>query len=192
LIQAVEPNGPAARAGLQPGDVLQKINGEAVTRGPELQRKVNAAPIGQDAMLTVLRGGKTITLTARLEEMKDSEQQTPRASQDLPSDGEGVGSGDGLGIRILPLTPDIAQRLNLRGEVQGVVIAGVADNSPAANAGLQPGDVILRVGQKSVTTPAEVQAETKRILATQSGDKKIALFINRHGQTSYVIVPMND
>jgi serine protease Do len=191
LVQSVEPNGPAARAGLQPGDIIQKFNGESVTRAPELQRKVNAAPIGQDATLTVLRGGKTLTLNARLEELKDPSQPSARAMQDIPPPGDEAGS-NGLGIRISPLTPDLAQRLSVSAGTQGVVIAGVADNSPAAEAGLRPGDVILRVGQKAVTAPAEVQSEVKRILATQSGDKKVALYVTRGGQSSYVFVSLND
>src|SRR5690606_14198393 len=69
LVESVDPDGPGAKAGLQPGDVITHFNGQAVTRSLYLQRLVSRAAIGSQAQLRVLRSGNTITLTARLEEL---------------------------------------------------------------------------------------------------------------------------
>ena len=120
--------------------------------------------------MTVLRGGQTRMVRARLAELE------PRAAAPAPPGGEG---GDGgpvaLGVRLAPVTPELARRSGLPANSRGVLIVGMQSGSPAARAGLRPGDLVERVGQTAVTTPQQVQAEVKRILGRQSDDRAVAL-----------------
>lgn len=188
LVQTVEPNGPAARAGIQPGDVITQINGTPVQDAGDLQQRVSRSPIGSTVTLTILRGGKTRTVTARLAELEPGEGEVPPA----PSPGDADGSPSRLGLQIAALTPELARRAGLSPSARGVLIVGVQNGSPAAEMGLRPGDLIERVGQTAVTTPAQVQAEIKRILGKQTGDtKNVALYVNRRGERRFVIVGLN-
>lgn len=186
LVGSVDPNGPGARAGLQPGDVVVAFNGKPITRSLELQRLVSTAPIGSNVELKVRRGGKTITVTARLEELKET---GTTARPGAPSEPEGGPTALGLGLA--PLTPSLAQRYGIQA-TKGVVVVGVQQGSPAAATGIQPGDVIERVGQTAVSTPQEVQAAVKSILGRQSGqDRSVALYVNRRGERRFVIVSVS-
>ncbi|MES2463718.1 MAG: Do family serine endopeptidase [Armatimonadota bacterium] len=183
LIESVAPNSPGARAGLQPGDVIQSFNGETVTRSLDLQRLVSRAPIKTDARLQILRGGKTQAITVRLEELKESSAAT--GTETPPHKGSAPGA---LGLRLTPLTPDLARRYGITGG-RGVAVAGVESGSPAASAGLRTGDVIEQVGQTSVSTPQEMQAAVTGILGKQTGaSKSVALYVNRGGERQFVLV----
>ena len=193
LVQAVAPNSAAAKAGLMAGDVITAFNGAPVARPAELQRKVNDAGIGKNATLTALRNGKTVTLTAQLDEVKDNAPAAPSDDNDnaSPGDAQSEPASAGIGVRIAPLTVELAQRLGVKPDTKGVVIMAIVDNSPAANAGLQRGDLIVRVGQTPVSTPEELRAAVKRIADSQTADKKVALYVTRRGGDSgYVVVSM--
>jgi serine protease Do len=186
LVESVDPNGPAARAGLLAGDVIQSFNGQAVTESSDFQSRVTAGQIGSNVTMEVLRGGKKQTITAKLEELRDpsamaSRRETPGAdAENQPTR---------LGVGLAPLTPEIANRLGIRGKATGVVIAQVQPGSPAQIAGLRPGDVIQRVGQTAVTAPADVKRASDQILAKQTGDQRaVALYVIRGGQGQYIVV----
>ncbi|MDQ3815131.1 MAG: Do family serine endopeptidase [Armatimonadota bacterium] len=191
LIQSVTPDTPGARAGLRPGDVVVEFNGKPVARSSELQRLVSSSPVGSTVELKILRGGRTLTVSARLEELK--EKQSNRSPVPRPESDEEAGAEPiALGLRIIALTPELAQRYNIP-VTKGVLIVRVEDGSPAAAADLRPGDVIESVGQTAVATPQEAQAALKRILGRQTGpEKKIALLRNRRGQRQFVIVDVTE
>src|SRR5262249_27937704 len=99
---------------------------------------------------------------------------------------EGGGNGGPrLGLSVTPLTPEIAGQLGLGRNVTGVVVAQVDPNGPAAEAGVQEGDVIQQVNREPVRRPEDVRA-----LAQKSGDRPALLLINRKGQTIFVAVPL--
>lgn len=186
LVQGVDPDTPGSRAGLQPGDVIQSFNGTAVTRSTELQRLVGNAPVGSTAELKVLRDGKVITLTTKLDELKDGEGGATRPGQ--PGGDEEGATPDALGLQVRPLTPELANSMGLK-QTKGLVVMNVEDGSAAEAGGIQRGDVIERIGQAPVTTVAEMRAAIQKILGQQTGeDKSVALYINRNGTRSYVIV----
>jgi serine protease Do len=186
VVSSVESNSPAAKAGLQPGDVIQKINGEAVVRPADLQRIVSNSPIGKTVTLSVLRGGQTLTISPTLAESKDSESAV-RPAQPNEEGQDSAGAGK-LGVQIGPLTPEIAQQARIPSSVKGVFVGGVQPGSPAAEAGLRPGDVISRVGQTTVNTPEELRDALKRLLDAQTdNEKKVALFVVRGGEGNYVV-----
>lgn len=189
-----DPNTPGARAGLKAGDVITKFNGTPVTKSTELQRLVGSSPVGSQVTLTVLRDGGTVQLKATLEELPDlksanTPNEAPNSGQSNPSAG-----GTSLaipGLKARELTPEVARALNIK-PTKGIVITNVEEDSPASDAGLRRGDVVLKVGQKSVNTIAQMQAEIKRILQLQTGDdKQVALRISRNGEDATVFVTVN-
>jgi len=191
LVAGVEPNSAAAKAGLLEGDVITALNGEAVSKPADLQRKVNLAPVGQRTMLTVLRNGKTVTLTALLDEVKSENNDVADSADNVTPD-TGEPAPAGIGIRVAPLNGETSRQVGVNPNLRGVLITGVAQDSPAENAGLRAGDVVTRVAQTPVATPEEFRSVLKKILDSQSSDKKVALYVKRRGGDSgYVLVTLN-
>lgn len=188
LVEEVTSNTPGARAGLQPGDVVTAFNGKSVSRSAELQRLVGDAPVGSSATLTILRAGKEMTLTARLDELKSETADTPDLSPTQPEREDTPTSAGPLGLKTSPVTPQLTRRFGLKATT-GLVIVSVEPNSPAAEAGLRPGDVIERVAQTPVTSAAQLQSTVNDILNRQTGDEKsVALYVNSRGERRYIVV----
>ncbi len=179
LVAEVEPNAPAAKAGLKPGDVVTAVNGTAVDDPRALARQVAALRPGSVATVTVLRDGAEQTLrmtTAAL----------PEKTADADTPGE-PSSGAKLGLALAPINPAARESLGLSEDVKGAVIAAVRPGSPASEAGLKQGDVLLSVGNRQVATPEEaVQA-----IRAQQGAKHqaVALRVLRDGHSLFVAVP---
>ncbi len=179
LVADVEPNGPAAKAGLKPGDVVTAVNGVAVDDPRALARQVAAIHPGSTATLALQRDGaeQTLKLTAA---------SLPDKTADAGAPGE-PSSGAKLGLALAPINPAARESLGLGEDVKGAVIAGVRPNSPASEAGLRAGDVVTSVGNRQVTTPQEaVQA-----IRSQQGAKQqaVALRVLRDGHSLFVAVP---
>jgi serine protease Do len=189
LVRDVNPNTPGARAGLQPGDVIQSFNGQAVTKSAELQRLVGAAPVNSRATLRVLRDDQVVTLTATLEELKDEGRTTPTRPTTPDNENDGGVTPGVLGLSLRSLTPNDVKTFGLDNTARGVVVLRAAPNSAGANAGLRRGDVIERVGRRAVTTAEAAQQAIRQILNAQSEDeKRVELYVNRAGKRSYVTV----
>jgi serine protease Do len=188
LVNDVSPNTPASRAGLQPGDVIQKFNGQTVTKSTELQRLVGDAPVGSKATLEVLRGGKMLTLNVTLEELKDEADNPAPAPDNNDNGDEAQGEPTALGMNLLPLTPERVRRNGL-GDAKGVIVTAVQPNSPAAQAGIRAGDLIERVGSHAVSTPDEAKQAMQEILKGQTGDEQnVVLYLNRKGERQFITV----
>jgi serine protease Do len=95
----------------------------------------------------------------------------------------GTDGGGKLGISVVPLTPEIARGLNLGNNAEGLVVGSVDPSGPAAEAGLQQGDVIVSANQQKLRTSADLQNAVQR-----AGDRPVLLLINRRGQTIFVPV----
>lgn len=189
LIEDVTPNTPGARAGLQPGDVVTAFNNQPVARSAELQRLVGNAKVGSTAALKVLRGGEEITVNARLDELKEEGEgaSSPLPTPD-PEPASGATASPTLGLKLSPVTPQLKQSFGLKTD-QGLVIVSVDRDSPAAQAGLQPGDVIERVAQTNVTSAQQLQAAVNKILESQTSEEKnVALYIDSRGERRFVVV----
>jgi serine protease Do len=175
LVASVSEDSPAAKAGLKPGDVITAANGHQIKDPHDLPRLVAAAPIGSKVALEILRDGKKSTLEATIGEMPKSIETAQAAEQS-------AGPDSALGMEFEPLTPQLRSRLHTPKNLKGVVVGRVADNSPAASLGIEPGDVIESIDRKPVTTPSEAAAELKQ--AAAQGD--ILLLLNRHGTSEFV------
>ena len=187
LVAKVNANTPGARAGLQESDVITAINGTSVSDSNKLQGLVGGAPVGSTVKLSVLRDGNTISLNARLDELKPESAGTSVTPGN--SSPEVAPSSTALGLlRIAPLTPTLKRQLGLTA-TRGLVVLDVVKGSPAEQAGIERGDVIERVGQKSVATVADFTSSVNAILKRQTEDSKsVALLVNRKGDKTFVMV----
>jgi len=183
LVRSVTPNGAAARAGMEPGDVILSFNGKDVRNNNELVSTVTATRPGTTVPVRVMRDAKEQTLNLTVDELDleaEGNQARARADQPPPDDPEPTA---GFGITLGNITPQMARQLRLESN-RGAIVMDVEQGSSAARAGLAQGDVILRVGRTPVANMAEAQRELARV---PSGSTAF-LRILREGQETFVPV----
>jgi serine protease Do len=174
LVSSVEPGGPAAKAGLQPGDVITALNGVPVADSTSLPSQVASLSPGTSAKVTVWRDKSSKDMDVTIGALKDA--KTASASGD---DGGAAAQDTRLGVAVRPLTPEEKQ--------QGSVSRGLLvqqSNGAAANAGIQPGDVILAVNGQPVTSAQQLKS-----MVSKAGDS-IALLIQRDDAQIFVPVDL--
>jgi serine protease Do len=174
LVASVAKDGPAEKAGLQRGDIVVAFNGHPVREEHELPAMVAETSVGTKVPLDILRNGKKMTLEVKIGELK--EQQVASAKSE-----EGGGN---WGMAVRDITPDIAQQLHLQRD-KGVVIQRVAPDSPAAEAGLQQGDIVLEVNRKKVDDVKQFLADAEDAKKTK---KPALLLVQRGNSTLYTVV----
>jgi serine protease Do len=184
IVSQVTPDSPAAQAGLKNGDVITSLNGNTVENGGALQVDVAQMTPGTHADLGILRNGAAQTVNVTLGEYK-------KDAQVASVNGDGTGgqaNGGKLGLAMSDLTPDVRQQLNVPESVKGAAIAQVRPGSPAEDAGLQPGDVILEVDRKATPSASAVASSIKSV---PSG-KEVLLLVWSNGGASYRVVNPNE
>ena len=169
LVADVTADSPAARAGLQRGDIILQYNGTAIDEAHQLPALVANTPVGQTVPIVVLRKNERQNLSITVAEMPASAGAAP--AQAATAD---------WGITVANITSDLAQQYNLQ-QQQGVVITGVSENTPAGDAGLQPGDVITEVNRQRVNTVSEYQDALAK-----SSNAQLLLLVKRQGQSFFV------
>lgn len=153
LVNEVVPNGPAAKAGLKPGDIVLEVQGREIKEGKDLLRSVLLFPVGEKLGVTVLRDGQPQKLTVVTAERPDTREARAGSGG---SKQRALKGSTANGLELAPLTPEIARRLGYSGS-GGLVVADVASGSPAERAGLMRGDVIEEVNRKPVTSEKQVE-----------------------------------
>jgi serine protease Do len=183
LVAEVTPNGPAAKAGFEQGDIITAINGQTVEDNRDLTRKVALVPAGQTATFSVNRQGQPKTLKADIGARPDD-----KVASNTPNPTPGpLATGNAMGLGLASLTPEARKTFNLNETTAGVVITKVDPNSDAADKGLQPGDVVQKVGSKVVHTPADVQSSVAE--AQKGGRKSVLLLVaSAQGGARFVAV----
>jgi serine protease Do len=149
VVTEVEPDSPGAKAGLKIGDVITQVDGQKVSDAGELQVVISAKKPGTKTTLTVLRDGKDMSIAVTLEELG------PRKGE-VSANGEGQGKMR-WGIGVSDLTPEMRSQMQGPSDLHGAVIERIQPGSPADNAQLRSGDVILEVNRHEVKTAADVQ-----------------------------------
>jgi serine protease Do len=178
-VVAQVPPGPAATAGIEPGDVIVEFNSKPIVRSDDLPTIVASTTPGTTVPVKVLREGKERTFNVKVEEL-DLETETNRqADADVP----GGDTGAGFGITLNNVTPEIARQFELGPNVRGAVITDIDPDSPAARV-LQPGDVILQVNRRPVANANEASTALRAVPAGRS----VGMLINRHGDQQFVTV----
>jgi serine protease Do len=190
IVANIEPNGPAARAGIRQGDVILKVGGREVDYDNSLSYLIATTPIGTTVPVELLRDGKRMTVNAMIAQRPSEAVVAQRAGlpadeDEAPADSDTKAPGieaarASLGITLQPLSDTLRQQLRIDEKVKGVVIAGINPSSDAATKGLQRGDIILKIGQRPVTTPAEAAAAVD---AERKAGKDTVLMLVQRGST---------
>jgi serine protease Do len=178
LVQALTAGAPAEKAGVKRGDIIVKVDGKPVKNSRDVQRQVLSRRVGDTVALELWREGKTVTLSAKAQELPGDEGGAPGSS----GDGDEKSGKAKVGLSLQTLTPQMAERFGLRAEA-GVLISGVKAGSPAADAGLQRGDVILEVDRRPVRSAEEA---SKALGADRQGGH--VLLVQRGDTASFVLV----
>jgi serine protease Do len=168
LVSSVEKGGPAAKAGVEPGDVILKLNGEAINDSTELPVKIASVNPGTEVQLEIWRNHAARSLSVKLGAMEDQRTASSREAQH---------EGGKLGLAVRPLTSDEQRAGNVTG---GLLVEQAS--GPAADAGIQPGDIVLAANGAPVTSTQALKS------AVESSKGHVALLIQRGDQRLFVPV----
>jgi serine protease Do len=174
LVSNVMAGTPAAQAGLVRGDVIVEVDGASTRNAGQLRNRIAMAGANQTVTLGLWRDGAKKSLQVTLGEMPQEGQvatRKPGASKDAPA-----------GLQVRPLDDSMRQRLDIPATIDGVVITNLDRASPAARAGLRPGDVVLEVNRKAVTSAQTFQS------AYDGAKGKVVLLVFRGGNTVYLVI----
>ena len=170
------PDGPAKQAGLQPGDVIQSVDGQQISNPRELAVDIAAIKPGADAHLAVLHDGRSEYVTVKVARLPGEE-----LARNAPGNS---GHREALGLALAPPSPDMRNLLDVPDGTRGVVVRDVRPGSPADQAGLEAGDVIVDVGTHAVDLPADA---TREIRSAMNGPyHALALRVFRDGEPVFV------
>ncbi|HXE17203.1 MAG TPA: DegQ family serine endoprotease [Stellaceae bacterium] len=178
LVDDVTANSPASRADLKQGDVILAYNGVSIKDGRDLARDVANTASGQSANLTVWRAGQERTVAVTIGTMAKEKTASAAAEE----------SHERVGMALAPLNSETREQLGLEPTARGVVVANVQPGSRADESGLQQGDVIQRVGDVAVTSPAEAVAKIHQ--AQRDKKEAVPLLVTRGGNTYYLALQL--
>lgn len=181
LVGEVEPNAPAAKAGIKTGDVITAVNGKKVNDPRELRLMIGSMAPGTNVQMEVNREGQTKTFGVQLAEMPPgAANEDTETSSEEPAQPEKTTVFGGVGVT--DITQDIRTALNLPREIQGAVIADIDAESPAAKAGVREGDVIQEVNKQPVKNAKDLLAISKKL----KPNDKILMRVYSQGRSGYV------
>jgi len=185
IVSNVTPDSPAAHAGIQHGDVITELNGHKVDDSGALQIAVSQVAPGTTIQLGIVRNGTPMQVSVKVGEYR---KPGTMLADNSNSGGNGQANTGKLGLAVDDIDPDARQQLQLPADVKGAAIANVRPGSPADDAGLQPGDVVLEVNRKPV---ASAEQFVSAVHATPAG-KDILLLVRSKGNDTYRVVHPTD
>ena len=197
LISSVTPDGPAAKAGIEPGDVVVKFDGKDVSSMRGLPRVVSQTPVGKSVDVEILRKGQKKNLRAvigRLQEDDDKDTDKAknggRSDKESPKkpDAQAKPSGTGLsGVTVQPMSDELRAKYKIDQKVKGVVVTEVDPQSPAGQKNIKAGDVIVEAAQEAVTTAEDIAKGIEKI--RKAGRKQLLLRVdNAKGEMRFVAI----
>jgi serine protease Do len=175
LVADVVADGPASKAGLLRGDVILKFDGKEISDSHTLPRMVAETPVGEKVKLVILRNHEEKVLTIVIGEMPDSDDPEESSAEPKPD--------RNLGMQLENITPDLARQLKLD-RAGGVVVRRIERGSPADEAGIRQGDIIVEVARKAVNNIRDFN----RIIDELDKSQGVLLLVRRQGVTHYVVV----
>jgi len=177
IVTQVESGSPGAKAGLKIGDMITALDGKSVSDASQLQVVVGQTRPGTTIRLQVMRDGKNVEVPVTLEKMGARDKNDDEsASSESGKPRWGLGLGD--------ITPDVRQQLQASVELKGAVIERVLPGSPADNAGLRPGDVIVSVNRHETQSASDAQ---KALASVPKGQDALVLVWSNGGNTFRVL-----
>ncbi|MEZ5536318.1 MAG: DegQ family serine endoprotease [Thiolinea sp.] len=172
LVANVQPSSPADKAGVQAGDIIVGFDNNEVDSANHLPLLVGSTPIGKQVDLTVLRNGAEKSLKVKIDRLQDDDEPVKLSS---------AGNGGSLGLSVAPLTDAEREAADIS---SGVAVRSVAPDSPAAQAGLREGDVILALNNSNVATPDELKSK----VSSADKDKPMAMLIMRDNRKQFIAI----
>ena len=177
LVADIDGDGPAAKAGIEKGDIILAFDGKEITEMDELPLIVAQTPVGKNVAVELLRNGKKVTKKVNLGELKDEE--VPRPPE--------VKTGGEIGMEVSELTVELTQKCRIT-EEKGVVVTYVDPDSPAEEAGMRPCDVIIEINRKPVVNLNEYNSA---IQEARKSDK-ILFWLKRGRNSQFVVVTLGE
>lgn len=174
IVSQVTPDSPASKGGLRRGDVISAINGQKIVNGSALQVAVSQITPGTNIALGIMRDGKPSTLNITVGRFQKNTDLADNNDDGSPKQGK-------LGLSVSDLTSDLRQQINAPDQLSGAVVQNVRPASPAEDAGLQPGDVILEVNRHTVTSASQFVNQVHQ----NPAGKDILLLVWSKGNSSY-------
>ena len=183
IVSGIMAKSPAASSDLKLGDVILGVNGAEITRLRDLPRIIADIKAGETVKLAVWRDGARKNVDVTITEMP---VEQAAASPENPA--ARIQPARVLGMALAPLSRDAKQRFQVKDDVKGAVVTAVTDGSEAAERGIQAGDVIVRVGDKQVSAPADVTRQVKE--ASSAKRDAVLLLVNRRGSEQFVALKL--
>jgi serine protease Do len=178
IVSQVTPDSPASRAGLRAGDVIDSLNGKKIANGSALQVAVSEDAPGTTISLGIIRDGQPQTVDVKVGEFHGS-----REVATADEGNGGPGRTGKLGLAVDDLNQDARQQLNVPSQVKGAVVENVRPGSPADDAGLAPGDVILEVDRHPVSSAQQFVSDVHA-----SSGKDLLLLVWSRGNATYRVL----
>ncbi len=188
LVSSASEGGPAAKAKIEPGDVIIKFDGKDITEMRRLPRIVADTQIDKPVDVVVWRKKKEVPLKVQVGELVENDQvaaATPGPGGS-PTPSTPGGSVTELGLQLSSVTQPLREKFGLADDAQGVVVTDVSGASAAGEKGVKPGDTIVEVGQEEVKTPADVASKIKA--ARDAKRKSVLLLVDQKGDLRFVAV----
>jgi serine protease Do len=187
LIAGIDEKGPAKPAGIEPGDVVIKFDGQDIKEMRDLPKIVAETPVGKDVEVTIIRKGKEEKKIVKLGRLEDEKQAALTPKKDSPEEKTVVKKA--LGLDLANLTDELRKKHNIKDKVKGVLITGVDANSAAAEKRLMPGMVIAEVQQQPVGSATELQQRIEKL--KKDGKKAVVLLVvTPEGDPSFVALSL--
>ncbi|MCH9675599.1 MAG: Do family serine endopeptidase [Gammaproteobacteria bacterium] len=179
LVANVAPSSPADAAGIEVGDLISAVDGRRLEDFRDLSKLVGAADAGDEMTLTVMRDGKTLSLTATLGALPGAAEET-RSAQPPEAPPR-------LGLHVVPMTPQSRGEWGVKDGIDGALVAKVAPSSPAARAGLRAGDVIVEANSRAV----DGLDALRDVLSKADTKRPVLLLVARGGAQRFVTVDLS-
>jgi len=174
------PEGPAAEAGMQSGDVILSFDGTEVADTRGLVRQVGNTAVGKSVEVTVYRDGKMQALDVTLGRRETAEAAVPAAAAPEAAPEE----QELLGMTLVPLTDTLREQLELGRNAEGLVVKDIDETGEAYEKGLRAGDLITEAGQRKVASVADLEERIDE--AREAGRKSLLLLVRRQGEPRFV------
>jgi serine protease Do len=194
LVASIQPDSPAAKAKLEPGDVILSFNNQPIHEMRDLPRLVAEADPNAKIELGILRNQKPMTVAATVGKLKDDDKVASNDQQGQddsgPADTNTGVQVSALGATLAAVTPQTRQMFNLDDKEKGVVVADLDSDGPLADQGIRPGDVIKRISDSAVASPADVKRLTEKAKADK--ESVLLMLVDRGGHSLFVAVKLDN
>lgn len=190
LVSSINPNSPAAKAGLKRGDVVLSIDGKPVSSHSDLTRKIGQTPAGTKIKLDVAdQSGKKRSVDVLIAERPSEKQLADLFSKTDVTEKPQIEATQVIGLMVGPLTQNARTKLKLSPEEKGVLVTAIDENSKAYDAGISVGDAILEINGKEVVSSEQFLAEVEN--SKKENRKSVRLFVQSAaaGSGGFVLVP---